>query len=56
MTSKQIEAKQMKDTVKFAIALQIRKLLDDARKAYGPTDWDDDAVESDIIELVTGEG
>jgi hypothetical protein len=37
------------------LAIQIRKLLDDARAAYGPNEWDEDEVENAVIELVCEE-
>ncbi len=55
MTIKQIEARQARDATKFEVAKAIRKLRDDARKAYGPTEWDDAALESEILDLVTEE-
>jgi len=56
MTLKQIEARQMKENVPFELAKKIRTILDEARKAYGPGEWDDDDVESKIVDLVVGEG
>lgn len=53
MTSKQIENARMKYNVKFEIAKQIRELLDAARKEYGPTEWDDNDMETEVLELVT---
>jgi hypothetical protein len=41
--------------VPFDLAIKIRELLDDARKKYGPSRWDDDGVEDKIWELVTGD-
>ena len=54
MTLKEIAMKQAKDNIKFEVAKKIRQLLDDAKKEYGPG-WGDDDIESQIIELVTGE-
>ena len=55
MTTKQIEAAQKRENVRFEVAKQIRALLDAAKKDNGFTgdDWPD--VEAEIIELVTGE-
>lgn len=55
MTLKQIEARQMKENVPFELAKKIRVLLDEARKAYGAAEWDDDGMEEKIVELVTEE-
>jgi hypothetical protein len=41
--------------VKYDIAAKIRELLDEARKAYGPTQWDEDDMENEILNLVTDE-
>jgi len=56
MTIKQIERAQMRANIPFELAKKIRTMLDDARKEYGASEWDDDDVESKIVELVTGEG
>jgi hypothetical protein len=53
MTTKQIEARQMQETIVFETAKKIRALLDEARKAYGAEDWDDNDKETAVIELVT---
>jgi hypothetical protein len=55
MTTKDIMAKQAKDNVKYEVALKIRALLDEAAKAYGKQDWEDDNVEAEISELVFSE-
>ncbi|MEI9936689.1 MAG: hypothetical protein WDO69_05645 [Pseudomonadota bacterium] len=55
MTVKQIEAKQMQTNIVFDTAKAIRKLLDEARTAYGAEAWDDDAKQDEVIELVTEE-
>lgn len=55
MTTKQIEAEKVKAMSKFEVASKIRQLLDDARKAYGPTEWDDAGLEEEILTLVTDE-
>jgi hypothetical protein len=44
-----------KVALKFETALKIRALLDEARKAYGSSDWDDNSLESEVMELVTEE-
>jgi len=54
MTIKEITMKQARENIKFEAAKKIRQLLDDAKKEYGPG-WTDDDIESQIIELVTGE-
>lgn len=55
MTVKQIEAKQMQANIVFDTAKAIRKLLDDAREAYGAEAWDDDSKQDEVLELVTEE-
>ncbi len=52
MTSQKIQQQAARELKKFEIAKQIREILDAARKEYGPTDWDDDEMESRIAELV----
>ena len=52
MTKNQIEKRQQLANVKFEVAKRIREILDEARKAYGPTDWDDEGMESEISSLV----
>lgn len=52
MTVEQIQIRQHQAAVKFEVAAQIRKWLDDAKSEWkGDDDWDD--VEGEIIELVT---
>lgn len=48
-------AAQKKANVKYEIALKIRELLDAAKKEYGATEWNDDEMESKIVELITEE-
>jgi hypothetical protein len=48
--------KQARENVKFELAKQIRTILDEARKAYGGEDWDDECVEESVLELVSEEG
>lgn len=55
MTLKQIEARQAMDTIKYETAKKIRALLDEARKAYGATEWDDGGIEAEVLDLVTEE-
>lgn len=52
MTSSKIQKKAEREMKKFELAKQIREMLDAARKEYGPTDWDDDDIESQIAEMV----
>jgi hypothetical protein len=52
MNMKQIEKKQARSQVPYEVAKQIRALLDESRKSYGATDWDDDELELKIQELV----
>lgn len=46
---------QDRATKKFELAKQIRELLDKARAEYGAREWDDEDMESQIVELVTEE-
>lgn len=55
MTIKQIEAKQAMKNIKYEAAKKIRAILDEARKQYGATAWDDNDVESEVVQLVTEE-
>ena len=52
MTTEQIQQKQRQQSAKFETAVQIRKLLDDA-KAGLSDDQDADEFESEILALVT---
>lgn len=56
MTTTQISKKAARAMTKFEIAKQIRELLDAAKKAYGATEWTDEDLEGQILELVTEEG
>lgn len=52
MTVEQIQIRQQQAAVKFEVAAQIRKWLDDAKREWrGEDDWDD--VETEILELVS---
>jgi hypothetical protein len=59
MTVKKIEAQKEiemnKLNAKYDTAKNIRELLDGARKQYGPQDWDDEDIESQVLELVNEE-
>jgi hypothetical protein len=57
MKTKTINARKAAAMTKFDLALQIRQLLDAARKEYidGPEAWDDQEIESEISELVFGD-
>ena len=55
MSVMEIKAKQTKQTMKYELAAQIRTMLDEARKNYGPQDWDDDDLESEISDMIFGE-
>lgn len=52
MKTAKIMEKAKRAQVPYTVAAQIRELLDAARKEYGPTDWDDDDIESKVAELV----
>lgn len=55
MTIDAITKKQARENTIYDTARQIRELLDKARESYGADSFDDDEIESQIIELVTGE-
>ena len=55
MTRAKIEKEAQRAQIPYQLALQIRQLLDDARKAYGGEAWDGDDMESKVLELVTEE-
>jgi len=55
MTTTKIESAKQLAAVKFDLAKQIRELLDQARKSYGPAAWDADDMESEVLNLVTEE-
>ena len=52
MTMTKINKIQARENIKYEVAKQIRQLLDESRKQYGPQDWDDDDIESAVCELV----
>lgn len=52
MTKAKIMEQGRKAQIPYTVAAEIRELLDKARKEYGPTDWDDDDIESKVAELV----
>lgn len=45
----------MQESIVFETAKKIRALLDEAKKAYGASEWDDNDKESAVLELVTEE-
>jgi hypothetical protein len=53
MTVKQIETKMKQEQIVYETAMKIRTLLDEARKAYGSTEWDENDCENRAMELVT---
>ena len=52
MTANKIEAAAKKAQLPFEIAKQIREMLDQAKKAYGASDWNDEMIEEEIQRLV----
>ncbi len=52
MTTEQIHTAADRAMVKFHIAKQVQELIDTARKAYGPAEWDEDDLDSEIQGLV----
>lgn len=55
MTTKQIAAAAKRETLKHDLATKIRELLDAGRAEYGAKKWDDEDVETTVIELVASE-
>ena len=55
MTLKKIESLQTRESIQFETAIAIRQLLADAKARYDALegDWDNDDVETRVIELVT---
>lgn len=52
MTTDKIQTAADRAQVKYTIAKQIRELLDQARKDFGPKDWDADDMDAEISALV----
>lgn len=55
MTIDQIHAVQAQTNVKYDLAKKIREILDAGAEHYGAEQWEEDSVESEVLELVTGE-
>lgn len=55
MSPAAIQVKGAREALVFTTAVQIRELLDKARDSYGAEAFDENDVESTILELVTGE-
>lgn len=55
MTVEQISERQRRSDVEHETAKKIRALLDEAREAYGADAWDENEIESRVLELVTEE-
>lgn len=55
MNAAQITKAATAAQIPFKTALQIREILEAARKEYGPAKFDEGEVENQILELVTGE-
>jgi len=55
MTLKQIEEKQAQENVMYEAAKKIRLTLDEAREAYGAETWDENDMDSAVVEMVTAE-
>lgn len=53
MTISEIEEKRMQENVKHEAAKEIRRILDEAREAFGADAWDENDVQSAVLELVT---
>lgn len=55
MNAAQITKASALAQIPFKTALQIREILESARKEYGPKLYDDGDIETQILELVTSE-
>jgi len=55
MTKNQIAKKAEREAKKFEIAMQIREILDNAKKYYGAEDWEGDEIENQILDMVGSE-
>ena len=55
LTITAIQQRRSRADLMHDTAAQIRELLDKARMQYGAEDYDDDEIESDILELVTAD-
>ena len=51
--NKRMESEMDKLKIKFDAAVTIRKVLDEARKAYGATEWVAEDLQTEILELAT---
>ncbi len=52
MTIEGIKEAGFKAGVKYRIAADLRAILDKAREEYGPTEWDEDDLDTEIQSLV----
>lgn len=50
-----MKAEQDKVRIVYETAARIRLALDEARKAYGAEAWDDDDIQTKVLDLVTEE-
>lgn len=55
MNAAQITKASSLAQIPFKTALQIREILEAARKEYGPKQYDEGDIETQIIELVTSD-
>jgi hypothetical protein len=55
MDVKAILNRKAAEEILYDTAIQIRQILEAARKAYGPSDWDGDDLDAQVLELVTEE-
>jgi hypothetical protein len=55
MTIDQLDAVQVHANVEYDLAKRIREILDTAAEQYDAAHWDDDSMESEILELVTSD-
>lgn len=55
MTTKEIQKRADRSTLKYELAKKVRQLLDEARKTYGPEDWESDDIETELADLIFGD-
>lgn len=52
MTKQSLEAQATAAAFKCELAAKVRAILDEAKKAYGPKQWDEDDIDTKVSSLV----
>ncbi len=55
MTDEQIDAMEVKFNCEYEVARKIRQILDAAAEKYGVDRGETDSIETEILDLVTGD-